>query len=422
VAASTTDTLRSSADCRVTAVSLAWLYLVGLSVITIYDALSPRFLPLQKELQAAFYIAVLVFAVGVTLMTKAGRIGRPEFYALAIPLLFFIPVPLQKTIQLKWIFGDYLLLTAPFAVFSLIRMMPALLRGAQWRFLFVLLAAGALVAPMFSDPSDRNRFEPPSLLLMSMVWVGCLRSRTMLARAFFGSCLIALLVLSWYSQWRGAVVALVVIGAVLIVLTGRSLSRTLWIFVLVLSFVVVAAIVARDKIASVVFESRFSEIAEGGVESDDSLMFRFVEARDVLNEINREWGPLNFLIGAGLGASFRPEAVLSQMSDRYAEGNLTGDRVHNVHLGPLAIFFRFGVIGIVLFAWVWWKLFRDFWTYLVTHDKTASSPFLAGLGATLLYLLLFNVYNTPNQTLFPATVGLYMAARAERQKRRLLGG
>jgi hypothetical protein len=389
---------------------LGWLFLVGFAAVVTYDAAGPRFLPGQKELQAAFLIGVILIAFGATLFGKLGRIGRLEFYGLAALTLFFVPIPLQRMIELRWIVGDYLLLAAPLAVLALVRLSPGLLQGRQYAFILMLLALAAMMAPLFADQDDRFRFEAPSLLLMSSAWVAFFYARSLALKGLLAVGLVALLILSWFSQWRGAVAAFVLLPPVVLVMLERSKLRFVVVVLVIMLVSALLALLARDWLLDLLMTSRFAGVLARGVESDESLLFRFIEARDVLAVISNDWSALNYVLGGGFGASFKANMVYSAMTERYAQGNVVAGRVHNIHLGPLMILFRFGFLGMAILLWIWWLVLRDV-LRLMSASVKVEPVLVAMVAATLMSLLLFNLYNVTNQAVFPVMFGLYLAAR-----------
>jgi hypothetical protein len=86
--------------------------------------------------------------------------------------------------------------------------------------------------------------------------------------------------------------------------------------------------------------TRFGTVIAG--DKDESLFARFNEAVDVVRTLRREGGPINWLVGFGHGATYQP--ALS-----FLARNVTDDgRVHNIHIGPLMILFRYGLLGVAI--------------------------------------------------------------------------
>jgi len=66
--------------------------------------------------------------------------------------------------------------------------------------------------------------------------------------------------------------------------------------------------------------------------------------------------PGAFLTGLGHGAVYFPYLNVGSISRNLsAEGY-----VHNIHVGPALLFFRYGVVGIVLYLYFWWIVLRGF--------------------------------------------------------------
>lgn len=81
------------------------------------------------------------------------------------------------------------------------------------------------------------------------------------------------------------------------------------------------------------------------VESDISITGRFLEAQAALAYLYNQ-GIVAMLVGTGAGSTYYfPEIMLSAGSEKYLT---TSFQVHNIHIGPVSVLFRTGIIGLIL--------------------------------------------------------------------------
>jgi hypothetical protein len=97
---------------------------------------------------------------------------------------------------------------------------------------------------------------------------------------------------------------------------------------------------------------RLSQISEFSFDPQASkevaVSQRFYEAQAVLSEYD-DAGPLTWLIGFGAGSTFD---MKDSRDDSVRAGSILGEnRVHNIHLLPVAFFFRHGLLGLTLIVY-----------------------------------------------------------------------
>lgn len=81
------------------------------------------------------------------------------------------------------------------------------------------------------------------------------------------------------------------------------------------------------------------------VEEDISIRGRFLEAQAALTYLYDQ-GPVAILLGTGAGSTYYlPEIMQFAGSGKYLA---TSFQVHNIHIGPVSVLFRTGIIGLVL--------------------------------------------------------------------------
>src|SRR6266496_1374940 len=97
------------------------------------------------------------------------------------------------------------------------------------------------------------------------------------------------------------------------------------------------------------------------------------------------------MFGYGYGATYQP--YLS-----YIARNVTPEGVvHHIHIGPVQVFFRYGLVGLSLYGLLWVVTLRDLlgikrrWASDLDGRTTVHLMFALGLLGYLVNSLVFNV-------------------------------
>ena len=383
----------------------------------IISATSSRPSGLIKSYQAGVYGLIVVS--GVLVLIGAGRVARRGLTAaLGVGALGSIGLISQAQVVPRWYVGDILLLIAPVllatACFVTFRFDAGLERRV-FRVTFGSMLVAALIATLFPDPADGDRFAPPSLLLLTHTFVLFFACRGKI-RIGAGLMVVGLVGLSWLSQWRGVVLAAAVVFLVfLFVVSGRRLRDTALSALLVAAALLIFAQLAPSGVVQDLQESRLvSTFTGGGLSQDSSTTFRFVEAAAVVSTIDREWTPLDFPFGMGHGSSYRIDQ-LSYLpgSNNFLERNGADGRIHNIHLGPMLILFRYGVFGALVTLLLVMYLISRLRAGAMSENARLASLSLAVLGC----VVLFATSNVLTQPQFAATVSLFVGCWGARSTR-----
>ena len=319
--------------------------------------------------------------------------------------LWLLPTLSQTITYPTYILAD--LLTVAFPAVLVLASGHRLFSDQCLRWLAIGLFVAACLAPLVGV--ERNRFEPPSTLLMALVWSAILRVDRTGRRLALVAAATILLVLAFMSGQRTALVVWL-LGAGFVTWSSLRAGAVRGIAVLFAVALVAAVSVStvREQALELISGHRVGSIARG--EQDESLLARFNEASDVLSTFRREGSTLNYLVGFGHGATYRP-------SESYLTRNVTAEgRVHNVHIGPLMIFFRYGFVGLLVYAWVIKTVVSEL--LLVSQVSRSGAGFAAvafpvATGGYLLEGLMFNVLVDP---LFSfALAGLLSGVMARRE-------
>ena len=192
-------------------------------------------------------------------------------------------------------------------------------------------------------------------------------------KTFFCFISILLFFLTIISGSRSAIFLLLVNTFIIVYFTGaRKLTSTLKplsISLLLISLVLLGIPQARDKAAS------FAQLAYGRVSStydpksqtvDISTLGRLLEVKYAFAEFMRKSdNPVSFisnaLVGMGGGAEYKiPPDTIHPRLKNYLEA--AGGKSHQIHIGFFSIFFRYGLIGFVLFNFAYiytlYKIFK----------------------------------------------------------------
>jgi hypothetical protein len=313
------------------------------------DAASVRLLPFEQQAYGLVLATLGLFAALALPRARLHPSGLVFVVSwLALAVLALIQGLWGNHWEMSYLVGDFGVLMMPILLFLACGFghddEPSMF--ADMRVLDAIgyaLFAAAIFAFLFGrDPELKGRYEPPNLFLTAWLVARVLGTQEQKDRAKYLIMLMLFGLIAFLSNERTAI--LLWAGG-LVVMVANLRGKTLAVIggaVAVLALVGVSAIGMMGDSGE--FESRFSKL-EGG--NDDSLQGRFNEVSDMLGTVGREWGPIEYLIGAGHGATFKP--VLS-----FPPRNVIDGRVHNIHIGPALMFYRYGLMG--LFGWLWWLL------------------------------------------------------------------
>ncbi|MBC8405506.1 MAG: hypothetical protein H8E15_09785 [Planctomycetes bacterium] len=359
------------------------------------DGYSVRLAPFEREV---YGLVLAVFGLMALLALPRLKL-RPAAIIFVVSWLSLALLALIQGLwgnhwELAYLVGDFGVLMTPILLFLACAVgrgdEPALFCHEQALkvLAYGLMAAAALSFFFGRDPLLNGRYIPPNLLLAAWLIAQVLAAKKNRQRWQYLALLMLFGVVAFLSNerttvviWAGGVVAMVATfrGRILAVVGGTVAVSA------VIAATVVGMMAAGGSSGGDGFQSRFGKI-EGG--SDDSLQGRFNEVADMLATVDREWGPYDYLIGAGHGATFKPV-------QSFPPRNVIDGRVHNIHIGPALVFYRYGFFG--LFGWAWWL------AYLLCSIPRGLSPscpphqrmFIFGAGFVFLDSLMRNAFVDP---------------------------
>ncbi len=313
-----------------------------LGLYTVIDAAVLRVAAGQRIIYAG--IAGIV-AASVLLGWMRIRLPRPVAASLVVWMLLLIawllPVLGSEQVYPGYVAGDFASMAMPALFLLAAYAVPDMYRNPWYLGLLAGWLLMAMVAGMLLGTGWGGRFEPPHNLLVVLLWFGVFAGGRGI-RWLCGGLLVVVLLLAfqsgartvvvlWFAglayllalRWpvRHLVVAAVPLGAVIVLFAGAALQQAL-----------------LDTLA----QSRFRQNIEG--EADVSLISRFNEAADIAAIVTEESSALQIVLGRGHGATFRPERSFP-MHNFTVHG-----LVHHIHITPVMLLYRYGLLGIAVYV------------------------------------------------------------------------
>ena len=327
-------------------------------VLSGYQSLS-AFMFYVTDAQRMAYTGVaaliaLVFSLNLPQVKLESRSWNLVFTWSLLCILPFFPALTHRPPILGYIVGDFATITLPLLILVVGMQFPELFRV---RPTLLLLALGLLFASgvgVISTASGNARHEAPSSFLIALAWLSFV-FRTSRAQAWATAGVLAYIAYaSASSGYRSSMVHVAMLGAMAYFLRGgaRRVATFGAIFVGILVVAVIAA--PKDLLDEQIRKMRIATILDGS--GDASINARFDEAYDVGQQIRKDWGAINYLVGAGHGATFVP--IRSN-----PERNITAyGTVHNIHATPMLLFYRYGLLGATAFLLVFTLAVRRFFS------------------------------------------------------------
>mgnify|MGYP001430217396 CR=1 FL=1 len=332
------------ADKRSTAVGREWACLLAILLAT-YSLIDSLYVSIPATQRGLFAVILAVALISAVAVSSRAVLTSSAFRTVAALILIIttgsIGVIDQSPRYWIYIFGDA-------ATIGLIVLFIVFGAGVSTFFVsrgvVMALSAIELVSALLSRVVgvENGRFDPPSPFLIGatigLAFSGRGSSRVIIA-------LIVLILLSFLAYQSGfRTHVLLVFFGILIVLTRLVSMRTVLVLagLAVLTIVLnLSAITGWLSEQTVISSSRFRELAAG--QTDQSILERTLEVKDVWLTSLEGWQPYNWITGSGHGATYVP-------TESFIIRNITSEnRVHNIHVGPVLLLFRYGAIGLVAY-------------------------------------------------------------------------
>lgn len=353
---------------------------------------------------------VIAAAVAVLIPLALALLGRPApagagrvaLIAVACSAAYLIPaavLPQGRTVE--HVVVDFVTTIVPVGFLLIGTSTPATFRRIlepRWALLFVVVTLGAPFL-VFNETPARS-FQPPNvgvvaLLATLAIWQPDKQTG---ASAAFGS--FVLVALAGLSGSR-SIVALAIL-AYLVVMYVNRVARVLALVVVVAALIVTAATpnVTADLRALLATRasSRVLTFLGPGSAGADVSTGRLREAGLVLEDMQTR-SPLWIPLGVGHGAVFKPE--------QWDQGRTISEEgfVHNIHIGPLLMLFRYGFAGLILYLFIAVHAARA--TFSLLRRRVAGSDptallYAFGTGLFAIEFLVRNVLPNPMFSFFLA--------------------
>jgi len=323
--------------------------------------------------------------------------------------LYLLVSLVQTTWLLPYAGGDLALSLLPLLLmFAFIKHRGALTKNTLLHLLVVVTSFAAIEARLIGV--DGSRFAPPSAFLLAASWYLLLQAKTVSGRVLSTGLTATVGYLAYSSGYRTHFLLWLISPIVVLALVGGwrrvlLLTAALGIGLSLFSFA------GRPlDLSSSLADSRFQALLNG--QQDVSLSTRFEEVQDVQATARAEWAPGQILVGSGFGASYVPAAsnILRNLLD--------GGRVHNIHIGPALVYFRYGLLGLAVMATLLVFLLRMGLRIRRRIYMRSTRDMQAVLWCSLaLFLLQFLTLNATVEPLMSLSLGGLLAIWAvERQR------
>ena len=335
------------------------------------------------------------------------------FLAIGLAMVSFQP-------HIRWVYvvGDFTSLSMPFFVLLLAARSRHQFFDTRLLFRLTVVLIAASIVPMVVPDSwshHSGRFEEPPLILAVLTCVYLLRPSSaeqfILSLIVFGTVLLLTLV----SGARSALLIYFASGGCLYLLGHVSRKIAVFGFVAAMCFcLVLNSGMIADAIPKQWSELRIGRFIEqyqdegalAGILEDQSMNNRILEAEDALYERWHYHNWLQLFFGSGHGATFEGATAF------YGERALADGQVHHIHFGLVLLYYRYGVPGLLVFAWLVVAAVRQ----LIRLKRLRMTPaeyypalvFALGTLGYLAELLLFNQLVDPVLSL---TIAGFLATR-----------
>jgi hypothetical protein len=340
------------------------------------------------------------------------RVLRVAVAAVGVAVLYLVPAAiLPQGRTLLHVAVDFSTWLVPIGFLVTGSMVPGLFRrilDPRWILLFVLVT---LYAPLIvQDPNGARLFMPPDISVVAMVATLAVTGRRGAATEAAGAGSFLLVVMSALSGSRS--IALLAGAAFMIVMLANRTARLLGALALIAALAVTLTmsdfqVGSPPPNSRLVPATRLLRLLHPT--SDMTALGRLNEAGMVVSDMREQ--PLVWTaLGRGHGAVFEPE-------DWPYERSISEEGfVHNIHMGPVMMAFRFGIAGIVAFFLLAISSTATCWR-LFAHRKSitrgsASPAFLYALG-TALFMVGFLARNVLPNPMFSFFLAGYICTRLE---------
>ena len=315
---------------------------VAIGTFSVYSATSVLALPYERTLFGLIFAVALIVASTAdwhrlprgTSLLSAAWISASAFYFMAS---LFQPVWVTT-----YVLGDLLLSLLPLLMLVAFLADESSLRShLPIRFLVIVLTVAAFEAQLVGILG--NRHDPPSPLIIAAGWYYVLAAQRRQVRTWGALLVLSTGYLSYSSGYRTHM--LLWLAAPILISFGLRRWKALISIIAVVACALLMWSLSGHSLGTTtgIRDARFQAIVND--QPDISLQNRVLEARSVLWTASNEWLPGEQVIGFGFGATYEPHFLVI-VRNVGANG-----RAHSIHIGPVLVYFRFGLLGLAAMGW-----------------------------------------------------------------------
>lgn len=367
------------------------------------------------------YAIIVVVLVAAVLIRRPPSEGRDK--PAAGSLLAWSGFALFELVQLPWTpssdvgsaFSDCAIVLTPWLCYLVIRGRSdrmALRSG------YIIITYLSFIATLTGWAlSGGARFQAPEIVAITGAWVLAAAPQRLLQtkhhsilRGTGWLMVVILLPALLASRSRTSLIAWIASGALVLIVPALKRPSRMVVVALVSTIALAALLQIQSTLTTsptvyrLLEQTRLADFASGQV--DISGETRLLEIADVRSTMAREGGALNHLLGFGHGASYVPE-----QSDIVANINPLTGRVHNIHVTPFLIWFRYGYVGLALFLAM---LAQALLTSVRDLRANTDLPALVNVLSLLMFMVELSFFNSTADPEFSFVLGAIFAVSRAR--------
>lgn len=384
----------------VTTLNLSLLF-IAITIWEICDALAPKGVayaaPAFSVCAALTLLAVCVQALGMS--NSKTRAPKELFLLLFVMFTTSLIASTFNVVAASPISNRHLLvdiLIFPLILIIVVSLPAGFVAQLKIRDMFLLFAGSffaALLAPIAENyqllPQYlwAGRFDAPSYIAASIVSTYVVFGNRLVARFF--SLLIYATFLSLALEGGSRTGLILVVFPLFAAIFLRAVALKSYkgqAFIMLTSFGVIA--ITFTLLLSLTGDASQRALQLSEISADNSLLARLYEANDVLN-IYIQGSPMQLIFGFGPGSLWQASLTDTTAATR----DVIAGRVYYIHIGPVALLYRYGIFGLLFFAAfikTAYKLFRTIKSNCGQgngYDLAAITVLIALIGVLLNWTL-----------------------------------
>jgi hypothetical protein len=339
------------------------------------DTVSVRVNTIQLVLYVVFFLFSSLF-VFLDIADRGFKIKSRYLYFYLFLFLYIILIPIyfsSNEFYLNYFSADLISFLMILIFVYIAEPLGSYIEMRQLKILFFLLVLGFVFGVTLCIDCS-SRYEPVHFLAFTILFAlfYFYDGKKSFKRLFFYFVLyFVLLGLVFISGERTTVVLALLLFMFYLMLKSRVIF---FVFLLLASFSILSLDIEAFDL------KRFETLFSG--DADQSILSRLNEVYDVVHHFSNNASLFNYLLGFGFSATYEP------VSFSGVDLNVTpSGTVHHVHVFPFLIFLRFGLLGVVLYLYLWWKVLKDLIALSVKNQQRYNAIYIFSLLSAFLFLL-----------------------------------